>query len=646
MLNYDIRNWSEQQVVAWLTENQFGHYADTFLENDVNGQVLVELDNTLLKELDVPTVGERVKIMVALKKLRQACVNATRRALQDEMAGDTLIYSSNNHDDMVFGNDKGGADRLKQNLIRVTGPGNQTCVVNVTDAMGAQAVLTKVLHKFHIDPDLDDTTKYRLFVPTGESNVARMLHDNELMDICRSTDRPEKNRLVLRVKHSRQRGMQDGGKRKPAPQKQLAPEPAVSPSRTSSFFGERPASEMISNNLSEFFPDQQQELLETVTENRIRHTIYRKAKRVTMLRAAKVGPPNIMPNEPLPMSPELDAATLVPTAKPALIPVPEATVADKRLTREDIKDMVDEKLDEEEMETFTEMLMNQEVMAIEEQKKEEGITQWIKGSMIGTGSFGHVYLGLNPLTGELLAAKQVELPNSSGSDERREMMLKALQREIDLLKDLDHENIVRYLGSHRDEQHLNIFLEYVPGGSVASMLINYGPFQEPLVKSYLRQILLGLDYLHGQGIIHRDIKGGNILVDNRGVIKISDFGVSKRDESEMMNTNATHRASLQGSVFWMAPEVVKKQHYTPKADIWSLGCLVVEMFTGDHPFPNLAQMQAIFKIGSDESPEIPRNISEDAQDFLKDTFSLDTESRPAASILLQHAFVSTGNNNK
>ncbi|RKP23046.1 kinase-like domain-containing protein [Syncephalis pseudoplumigaleata] len=171
--------------------------------------------------------------------------------------------------------------------------------------------------------------------------------------------------------------------------------------------------------------------------------------------------------------------------------------------------------------------------------------------MIGTGSFGHVYLGLNPLTGELLAAKQVELPNNSGSDGRREMMLKALQREIDLLKDLDHENIVRYLGSHRDEQHLNIFLEYVPGGSVASMLVNYGPFQEPLVKSYLRQILLGLEYLHGQGIIHRDIKGGNILVDNRGVIKISDFGVSKRDETEeMMNGNATHRASLQGSVFW------------------------------------------------------------------------------------------------
>ncbi|RKP23794.1 MEK kinase [Syncephalis pseudoplumigaleata] len=263
--------------------------------------------------------------------------------------------------------------------------------------------------------------------------------------------------------------------------------------------------------------------------------------------------------------------------------------------------------------------------------------------MIGTGSFGHVYLGLNPLTGELLAAKQVELPNNSGSDERREMMLKALQREIDLLKDLDHENIVRYLGSHRDEQHLNIFLEYVPGGSVASMLVNYGPFQEPLVKSYLRQILLGLEYLHGQGIIHRDIKGGNILVDNRGVIKISDFGVSKRDETEeMMNGNATHRASLQGSVFWMAPEVVKKQRYTPKSDIWSLGCLAVEMFTGDHPFPNLAQMQAIFKIGSDESPEIPRNISEEAQDFLKDTFNLDTECRPTANKLLQHAFVSTG----
>ena len=130
--------------------------------------------------------------------------------------------------------------------------------------------------------------------------------------------------------------------------------------------------------------------------------------------------------------------------------------------------------------------------------------------------------------------------------------MNALQREIGLLKDLDHENIVRYLGSQLDDDFLNIFLEYVPGGSVAAMLANYGPFEEPLVRSYVRQILQGLDYLHEREIIHRDIKGGNILVDNNGVIKISDFGISQRVEEGISNGGGSvmNRASLQGSVFW------------------------------------------------------------------------------------------------
>lgn len=165
-----------------------------------------------------------------------------------------------------------------------------------------------------------------------------------------------------------------------------------------------------------------------------------------------------------------------------------------------------------------------------------------------------------------------------------------------------------------DDDHLNIFLEYVPGGSVTSLLRNYGAFEEPLVRNWVRQILLGLNYLHQRDIIHRDIKGANMLVDNKGGIKISDFGISKKVEDsasphpamlaasspwfplDLMPGNRVHRPSLQGSVFWMAPEVVKQTAYTQKADIWSVGCLIVEMLTGEHPFPQLTQMQAIFKV--------------------------------------------------
>lgn len=182
----------------------------------------------------------------------------------------------------------------------------------------------------------------------------------------------------------------------------------------------------------------------------------------------------------------------------------------------------------------------------------------------------------------------------------------------------------------------------MPGGSVAHLLSTLGAFGEALIRTFVRQILQGLAYLHENDIIHRDIKGGNILVDNRGVIKISDFGISKKVEESLLapSQSRLHRPSLQGSVFWMAPEVVKQTSHTAKADIWSLGCLIVEMFTGNHPWMELTQMQAIFKvccddwyssltnvaaqIGSakDARPAIPSDFSADGQAFLDLTFKM------------------------
>lgn len=270
--------------------------------------------------------------------------------------------------------------------------------------------------------------------------------------------------------------------------------------------------------------------------------------------------------------------------------------------------------------------------------------KYMKGALIGQGSFGSVYLALHAVTGELMAVKQVEMPSSSGTsqiDQKKTNMVEALKHEIGLLRDLKHPNIVQYLGSNSDESHLNIFLEYVPGGSVASMLVNYGALNEGLIQNFVRQILTGLAYLHSKDIIHRDIKGANILVDNKGSVKISDFGISKRVEASTLLTpgggkKGNPRVSLQGSVFWMAPEVVRQTAYTRKADIWSLGCLIVEMFTGSHPHPNCTQLQAIFKIGGsgDASPTIPDSAGEDARAFLKRTFEIDHEKRPSSSELL------------
>ncbi|KAK8165565.1 MAP kinase-like protein [Phyllosticta citrichinensis] len=272
--------------------------------------------------------------------------------------------------------------------------------------------------------------------------------------------------------------------------------------------------------------------------------------------------------------------------------------------------------------------------------------KYMKGALIGQGSFGSVYLALHAVTGELMAVKQVALPTNGTVDPKKANMLDALKREIGLLRELKHPNIVQYLGSNSDETHLNIFLEYVPGGSVATMLVNYGPLLEPLVANFVRQILVGLAYLHSKDIIHRDIKGANILVDNKGRVKISDFGISKRVEaSTLLNASGgkkgANRVSLQGSVFWMAPEVVKQTAYTRKADIWSLGCLIVEMLTGVHPHADCSQLQAIFRIGAaggNASPTIPENASDALKTFLGQTFEIEHEKRPTADDLLKSEF--------
>lgn len=267
--------------------------------------------------------------------------------------------------------------------------------------------------------------------------------------------------------------------------------------------------------------------------------------------------------------------------------------------------------------------------------------RWHRGALIGAGSFGKVFLGMNAKTGLLMAVKQVELPQRDDENtRRRRLMVDSLEAEIELLKSIQHPNVVQYLDSNTDGMYLNIFLEYVPGGSVVALLRNYGAFEEPLVCNFVRQILQGLSFLHSRDIVHRDIKGANILVDNKGGVKISDFGISKKMEGGLLVPASAKRPVLQGSVFWMAPEVVKQSVYTPKADIWSVGCCVVEMFTGAHPWPQLDQMQALFQIGMGKSPSIPDDISPFATQFLQRTFELDYQSRFSAADLLGHAFVS------
>lgn len=133
---------------------------------------------------------------------------------------------------------------------------------------------------------------------------------------------------------------------------------------------------------------------------------------------------------------------------------------------------------------------------------EEPIT-WQRGELLGIGGFGSVYKAMNTKTGQLFAVKQVKLMSKEVNK-----AADSLSKEISLLQSLKHGNIVRYLGSERTETELNIFMEYVSGGSIAHLLSSFGFFPERVVRNFTKQILTGLEYLHLHQILHRDIKGG------------------------------------------------------------------------------------------------------------------------------------------
>eukprot|EP00826_Nyctotherus_ovalis_P055219 TRINITY_DN7318_c0_g3_i2.p1 TRINITY_DN7318_c0_g3~~TRINITY_DN7318_c0_g3_i2.p1 ORF type:complete len:265 (+),score=57.58 TRINITY_DN7318_c0_g3_i2:477-1271(+) len=230
----------------------------------------------------------------------------------------------------------------------------------------------------------------------------------------------------------------------------------------------------------------------------------------------------------------------------------------------------------------------------------------------------------------------------------------ALKQEITLLKGLDHPNIVKYIytDTSPDKQGVDILLEYMPGGSVRSLLDKFGPFDEQVIKVLMRQMLEGLKYLHSKGIIHRDLKCANVLVDNNFTIKLTDFGASKKisftDPARPINDEVHELSkSLKGSPYWMAPEVVLRTGHNKAADIWSLGCVLIEMRTGLPPWHAVSSsaggvLKAI--AATKTGPPIPIDeFSVEARDFLNRCLKINPAHRSSAEKLLADKFIVESN---
>jgi serine/threonine protein kinase len=211
------------------------------------------------------------------------------------------------------------------------------------------------------------------------------------------------------------------------------------------------------------------------------------------------------------------------------------------------------------------------------------------GTCIGKGAFGSVYKAFNYGTGETVAVKQIKLVDVPKSE------LRMIEAEIDLLK---------YIGFVKTADSLNIILEFCENGSLHSICKSYGKFPENLVGVYMTQVLQGLQYLHDQGVIHRDIKGANILTTKDGTVKLADFGVSTSTLA-----GPDKEAQVVGTPYWMAPEIIQLSGATSASDIWSVGCTVIELLQGKPPYHNLAAMPALFAIVNDDHPPLPEGVS-------------------------------------
>mmetsp|Transcript_12025 Transcript_12025/g.33891 ORF Transcript_12025/g.33891 Transcript_12025/m.33891 type:complete len:919 (+) Transcript_12025:231-2987(+) len=248
------------------------------------------------------------------------------------------------------------------------------------------------------------------------------------------------------------------------------------------------------------------------------------------------------------------------------------------------------------------------------------------GDELGKGAFARVYRGLDIETGSVVAIKQVDKHALSERDMER------IRQELDLLQRLSHPNIVKLLDYQETDDYFNFVLDYIEGGSLHGLKNKYGNFPEPLLGAYVSQTLEGLAYLHSENVVHRDIKGANILITKGGICKLADFGSCS---SALRNNKMT----MIGTPFWMAPELISQSGGGLASDIWSLACTMIELFTGQPPYWKLGPNVALFRMVEDAHPPLPEKMSPELEEFFQKCFIKDEKARASCEELLRDPWI-------
>ena len=246
---------------------------------------------------------------------------------------------------------------------------------------------------------------------------------------------------------------------------------------------------------------------------------------------------------------------------------------------------------------------------------------------LGEGSYGSVHKGLHISSGTIVAIKIVQINNEIAS----------LKKEISILKQCRHPNIVGYIGSYIKKGNLWLIMEYCSAGSVADLIkVTKRTLDEVQIASVCQAVLRGLEYLHENKKIHRDIKAGNILLDHKGIAKLADFGVS----AQLANT-LSKKDTVIGTPYWMSPEVIARSLYNKKTDIWSLGITGIEMAEGEPPYSHIHPVRAMFVIQKNPARGLtePHKWSNEFNDFVRKCLTIDPKQRPTAKELLIHSFI-------